>query len=97
MQFANDPLNLIAVGRDIHEKKRDRGIGSWRPPQESYHCDYAIAWRDVSLKYDLDLFARDKSRMNTILEECDAPPSEIEGSDKDTDVEIRAGGIPIPL
>ncbi len=97
MQFANDPLNLIAVGRDIHDKKRDRGIGNWRPPQEGFHCDYAIAWRDVALKYDLDLFARDRSRMNDILDECDAPESEFEGGDKKTDVEIRAGGIPIPL
>lgn len=97
MQFANDPINLIAVSRDIHDKKRDRGIGSWRPPEESFLCDYAVAWRDVSRKYDLDLFSRDQSRMNTILDECDVPESDIERIDKDTDVEIRAGGIPIPL
>lgn len=96
-QFANDPLNLIPVGRDIHDKKRDRGIGSWRPPEESFHCEYAAAWRDVSRKYDLDLFSRDQGRMNSILDECDIPESDIESVDKDTDVEIRANGIPLPL
>jgi hypothetical protein len=97
MQFANDPINLIPVSRDIHSKKRERGIGSWRPPEESFHCEYAAAWRDVARKYDLDLFPRDRGRINTILEDCDIPESEIESVDKKADVEIRAGGIPIPL
>lgn len=98
MQFANDPINLIAVSRDVHRKKRDRGIGNWQPPEESFHCEYAAAWRDVSEKYDLDLFSRDRSRMNRILEDCDIPEGEIEEYDTgDTDVEIRANGIPLPL
>lgn len=67
--FANDPLNLIAVGRDTHRKKRERGIGSWQP-REEFECQYAQAWQQVSEKYDLDLFARDISRMNKILDEC---------------------------
>jgi len=97
MQFANDPINLIPVGRDIHRKKRDRGIASWRPPEESFHCEYAANWRDVARKYDLDLFPRDESRMNSILDECDIPEGDVESYDDGNDVEIRAGGIPIPL
>lgn len=99
-QFANDPLNLIPVGRDIQRKKRDRGIGSWRPPNEEYLCDYAVAWRDVAYKYDLDLFQRDRGRMNGILDDCglSRKPEISEGeSSKDTDVDIRVGGIPVPL
>lgn len=67
--FANDPLNLIAVGRDTHRKKRERSIASWQPRAE-FECEYAAAWKQVSEKYDLDLFARDISRMNKILGEC---------------------------
>jgi len=97
MQFANDPLNLIPVSRDSHRDKRDRGIGNWRPDQESFHCEYAAAWRDVSRKYDLDLFQRDRSRMNTILKDCDIPERDFGEKDGNTDIDIRAGGIPIPL
>jgi hypothetical protein len=68
--FANDPLNLIAVSRDVHRKKRERSIGSWQPPREEFACEYAVAWKQVSDKYDLDLFARDTSRMNKILSGC---------------------------
>ena len=95
MQFANDPLNLIPVSRDILRKKRDRGIGNWRPPEEDYHCEYAAAWRDVASKYDLDLFIRDKSRVNSILEECDIPERDFEQEKLET--EIRVNGIPLPL
>ena len=68
-QFANDPYNLIPVGRDTHRKKRDRSIGEWQPRDE-FSCDYAASWRDVAEKYDLDLFSRDTSRINRMLENC---------------------------
>lgn len=69
-QFANDPLNLAPVSRETHRRKRDRSIGRWQP-EEAYRCEYAQAWLDVSEKYELDLFAQDKSRINTILKDCD--------------------------
>lgn len=69
-QFANDPLNLVPVSRDSHRRKRQRSIGEWEPRDE-FLCEYAQAWNDVSEKYDLDLYARDRSRMNSILDDCD--------------------------
>ena len=96
--FANDPLNLVPVSRQIQRKKRQRGIGSWRPPEESYQCTYAMTWRNVAKKYDLDLFARDRSRINSILEDCDLSEFEtIEEEGTSTDVEIRSGGVRLPL
>ena len=68
-QFSNDPINLIPVGRESARKKRQRGIGEWRP-REEYECEYARNWQQVAEKYDLQLFARDTSRINTILEKC---------------------------
>ena len=69
IQFANDPFNLIPVGRDTYRKKRQRSIASWRPGDD-FLCEYAEAWNNVAKKYDLDLFARDTSRINRILEDC---------------------------
>ncbi len=68
--FANDPLNLIPVGRETHRKKRERGIGDWQP-REEFTCDYAQNWKDVAEKYDLDLFAEDTSRITKVMENCD--------------------------
>ncbi len=71
VQFANDPYNLIPVGRDTARRKRERGIGNWRPPREEFLCEYAQSWKDISEKYDLDLINSDTGRMNTILRDCD--------------------------
>ena len=70
VQFANDPYNLIPVGRETHRKKRERGIGDWEPRKE-FSCGYAQNWREIAEKYDLDLFAQDTSRMNKVMESCD--------------------------
>jgi hypothetical protein len=69
-QFANDPLDLAPVARETHRKKRERSIGRWRP-DDAFLCEYAQGWNDVATKYDLDLFGQDKSRINTILKDCD--------------------------
>ena len=69
-QFANDPYNLIPIGRETHRKKRERGIGDWQP-REDFSCDYAKNWREIADKYDLDLFAQDTSRINKVMENCD--------------------------
>jgi hypothetical protein len=74
-QFANDPLNLAPVSRATHNKKGDRSIGRWRP-DEAFLCEYAQGWRDVAEKYELDLFAQDRSRINTILKDCVVGESE---------------------
>lgn len=86
-EFANDPFNLIPVGRDTHRKKRDRGIASWEP-REEFQCEYAATWKQIAEKYDLDLFARDTSRMNRILDECEesvGPTVEEDDEEEDQD------------
>ena len=95
MEFANDPLNLVPVSRDIQRRKRERSIAAWRPPEKSFHCEYAAAWRDVSRKYDLDLFLSDRTRMNSILNDCDIPERDFEREENETDIQVN--GIPVPL
>ncbi len=85
--FANDPFNLIPVSRETHRKKRDRGIASWEP-REEFVCEYASTWKQVAEKYDLDLFARDTSRINKTMEECgeDVGPT-VEEEDAEAEAE----------
>ncbi len=70
VDFANDPFNLIPVGRETHRKKRDRGIGRWEPRDE-FRCEYASSWKQIAAKYELDLFASDTSRINSVLADCE--------------------------
>ncbi len=76
--FANEPQNLIPVSRASYRKKRQRGINAFQP-EGDYLCTYASTWRTVSELYDLELYLRDKNRMNRILDECDIDMEETEG------------------
>lgn len=55
-QFANDPINLLAVDDGLNQAKGARGPDEWIPPNEFYWCEYMSAWRRVLAKYsDLTL------------------------------------------
>lgn len=52
-QFANDPLNLLAVEASANRAKGDQAPDRWRPPRRSYWPEYARRWRTVKGKYNL--------------------------------------------
>jgi hypothetical protein len=39
-QFANDPLNLLAVDGPLNMQKGDGDAATWLPPNRSYRCPY---------------------------------------------------------
>ena len=52
-QFANDPLNLVAVAASVNRAKGDQGPDLWRPPRRAFWSEYARRWREVKRKYGL--------------------------------------------
>lgn len=52
-EFANDPLNLIAVEDNINQEKGGLGPDEWKPPLKSFWPEYARRWRAVKAKYGL--------------------------------------------
>lgn len=73
-QFANDmksnPYHLVAVSASENRKKSDKGPGSYLPPNESFHCTYAVTWVDISKNYDLSISSKDKETITKILSTC---------------------------
>lgn len=67
--FANDPLNLVAVDGPLNGSKGDSSIASWLPPNKQVRCSYAERMALVSLRYDLPTTQADKDMM---LQVCDA-------------------------
>lgn len=49
--FANDPENLIAVGRSANRSKGSRGPAEYLP--DLYRCEYVRRWRLLLGKYQL--------------------------------------------
>ena len=65
--FANDPLNLLAVEGRANGQKSDSGPASWLPANKSIRCAYVTRMAQVSIKYQLALPAPDKVMMR---EQC---------------------------
>ncbi|WP_188806404.1 HNH endonuclease family protein [Citricoccus zhacaiensis] len=52
-EFANDPLNLLAVDGPSNAAKGDGDAATWLPPNHGYRCDYVARQSAVKAKYDL--------------------------------------------
>jgi len=50
-QFANDPINLVAVEASLNRQKGAKGLEEWLPPKNQEQ--YKARFQRVVLKYDL--------------------------------------------
>lgn len=62
-QFANDPLNLLAVEAGANRAKGEQAPDQWRPPRRSSWPEYARRWRAVKGKYGLSISATEESAL----------------------------------
>ncbi|MEV0995630.1 HNH endonuclease family protein [Nonomuraea sp. NPDC050202] len=69
-EFANDPLNLMAVDGPLNGQKSDSDAATWLPPRKSYRCTYIAKQVDVKAKYELWVTSAEKDAMKGILENC---------------------------
>ena len=78
MQFANDPLNLLAVSASLNRQKGDGDAATWLPPTKAYRCQYVARQIAVKKKYGLWLTKPEKAAMSALLAKC--PKEEIPNS-----------------
>ncbi|MFI6477309.1 HNH endonuclease family protein [Nonomuraea sp. NPDC050663] len=69
-EFANDPLNLLAVDGPLNNQKSDGDAATWLPPRRAYRCTYIARQIDVKAKYDLWVTRAEKDAMEQILSSC---------------------------
>lgn len=68
--FANDPINLLAVDGAANEQKGDGDAATWLPPNKSFRCAYVARQIAVKRKYDLWVTAAEKAAMQRVLSRC---------------------------
>lgn len=69
-EFANDPLNLMAVDGPLNGQKSDSDAATWLPPRKAYRCTYIAKQVDVKSKYEVWVTSAEKTAMEGILDNC---------------------------
>ena len=91
--FANsldDPDHLIAVISGANRSKGARGPDEWRPPNESYWCEYATDWIRIKHAWDLTATPTEADALQEMLATCD------EMVELTTTVADTSASIPVP-
>ena len=69
-EFANDPLNLLAVDGPTNERKGDGDAATWLPPRKSFRCRFVARQIAVKAKWKLSLTSAEHDAMARVLSRC---------------------------
>lgn len=69
-QFANDPLELLAVDGEANQQKSDGDAATWLPPNKAFRCQYVARQIAVKAKYQLWVTISEKNAMLEVLSTC---------------------------
>lgn len=70
LQFANDPLELLAVDGPANQQKGDADAASWLPSNKAFRCEYVSRQIAIKQKYKLWVTPAEKDTMTTVLATC---------------------------
>jgi Protein of unknown function (DUF1524) len=68
--FANDPLNLLAVGAKANFDRAFRDANAWLPPSQAFRCEFVARQVAVKAAYRLWVSAKEKRAMAEVLDHC---------------------------
>jgi hypothetical protein len=70
LRFANDPANLLAVDGPSNQDKGDSEPAQWMPPNEAFHCQYAMQFVAVLRGYGLAVDAPSVPALQQAAQTC---------------------------
>lgn len=70
LEFANDPLNLLAVDGQENYDKESSSADQWLPSNEDFHCQYVARQVAVKSKWNLAVTTDEARTMRQVLESC---------------------------
>lgn len=79
-QFANDPMNLLAVSATANRSKGNSGPATWLPANPAFQYEYMRMFEMVAREYGLVLPASHQSVLDYTLHSSSSMPSPV-GSD----------------
>ena len=74
VQFANDPLNLLASDGPANMGKGAKDASEWLPDNQAYRCQYVARQVAVKSEYGLWVTQPEHDAMEDVLLSCPAEP-----------------------
>ncbi len=68
--FANDPINLLAVSASANASKGEGDAATWLPPNRGFWCVYAARQIRVKARYHLWVTPAEKVALSRLLTSC---------------------------
>ena len=71
--YANDiqnPAHLIAVKASANRSKGWKGPDLWKPPLQSYWCQYATDWESIKSQWHLDISTEEQGAISEMKATC---------------------------
>ncbi len=99
INFANDPLNLLAVSGAANQQKGDADAASWLPPNKAFRCQYVAIQVAVKMRYHLWVTSAEHQAIAGVLSTCPTQPLPAGGTPariSPTPVAPPPGPIPTP-
>jgi len=94
--FANDPLNLLAVSGTANQQKGDSDAASWLPPNRAFRCTYVAIQVAVKIKYRLWVTQAEHDAIARVLAACPTQPLPSGGSASAPSPTPAPGPTPAP-
>ncbi len=70
VEFANDPLELLAVAGVANQQKSNSDAASWLPSNKAFRCQYAARQIAIKAKYGLWVTQAEHDSLVHILDAC---------------------------
>ena len=70
LEFANDPLNLLASDGPANASKSDKDAATWLPPNRGFRCAYVARQTQVKAKYEAWMTKAENQAIKAILKRC---------------------------
>lgn len=97
IQFANDPLNLLAVSASANRQKQDGDAATWLPSNKAFRCAYVARQVAVKAKYRLWVTSAEKEAIRRVLQACPRQRIPTDGTLPDPAPAVSSGGSTSPL
>ena len=68
--FANDPLDLLAVGSEVNQQKSNSDAASWLPPYKPFRCAFVTRQVQVKARYRLWVTPAERDAIRRVLASC---------------------------